>query len=715
MEAHLPRRPVTSLLHRLRRLTPSEIGARSAQRGIVALERAGLHPDGREPDDARFRRIIAGSSDPEALLAAFRQSRAPAFAAMDDPVGAASALRARWPDVAADLVDAARRAARGSFDLLGYRGLSFGDPIDWQLDPVSGRRAPLEHWSRVPYLDASVVGDHKLVWELSRHQHFVTLGQAYALTGEESFAESLVSQLIGWMDANPPKRGMNWASSLEVAFRAIAWTWALHLIRRSPVLTPPIYRRTLGMLHLHARHIEGFLSTYFSPNTHLTGEALGLVYLGAHFPELRGSRRWRERGEAILRAELVRQVRPDGVYFEQSTYYHRYTADFYLHLALINRGSGRGLDPALESALSGLLDHIVALARPDRRWPLLGDDDGGRLISFNSRDSNDFRDTVALGGALLERPDYCFAAGAAVPELVWLLGAGGPARFDRVGIRTPALPQAFAEGGYFVMRDGWEAEANYLVVDCGPVGGLNGGHGHADTLAVEIAAHGEPIVVDPGTFSYVGEERNAFRCSLAHSTVTVEGRSSSVPGTPFRWQNRAEAKLIRWEEGPAADYFEGLHDGYAGLDPAVTHRRAILFLRGRFWVVRDVIESVGSPAYDVRWHCAPGVAVTVGAGEARLVGPAGAGLHLAASAGAVGAEESWSSSAYGVRHRSQTCVCRVSGGGIREVITVLVPCSAAEQPEVEFLRDAVRVTTGGRTETIVLSGGPLLGIAPAGT
>src|SRR5438445_12732334 len=83
-----------------------------------------------------------------------------------------------------EVVETANAACRGRFDLLGYSRLSFGDPVDWQLDPISGRRAPFSHWSRLNVLDAAEVGDHKVVWELNRHQWLVALGQAYQLTGD---------------------------------------------------------------------------------------------------------------------------------------------------------------------------------------------------------------------------------------------------------------------------------------------------------------------------------------------------------------------------------------------------------------------------------------------------------------------------------------------------------------------------------------------------
>jgi len=39
------------------------------------------------------------------------------------------------------LLERAERAARGRFDLLGYKNMTFGDPIDWHLEPTTGKRA----------------------------------------------------------------------------------------------------------------------------------------------------------------------------------------------------------------------------------------------------------------------------------------------------------------------------------------------------------------------------------------------------------------------------------------------------------------------------------------------------------------------------------------------------------------------------------------------
>src|SRR5262245_13440162 len=101
-------------------------------------------------------------------------------------------MNRRFPAERDAIINTAEAALRGKFSLLGHVCLSFGDPphkpIDWRLDPVSGKRAPVSHWSKLRQLNPLSGGDPKVVWELNRHAHFVTLGQAYWLTNDNRFA-----------------------------------------------------------------------------------------------------------------------------------------------------------------------------------------------------------------------------------------------------------------------------------------------------------------------------------------------------------------------------------------------------------------------------------------------------------------------------------------------------------------------------------------------
>src|SRR6185503_16559983 len=346
-------------LNKLKNASIDELRVRASQKLAAFGERRGWSNLAKLPTDVRLSSLISsanGRGDND-LLQVFRVRTQPAFfASFQEAEATATAFKSRWPDSAQRIVDTADRICEGKFDLLGFTQLSFGDPVHWHFEPKSGKQLPLLHWSKLDYLDPELAGDKKIDWELNRHQYLTTLGQAYWLTRDERYARTFTAHLESWMEANPPKLGINWASSLEVAFRSMSWLWAFYFFKSSPSLTSSTFNRALKFLYLSARHLESYLSTYFSPNTHLTGEALGLVYLGTVLPEFKEASGWRARGEKILVEELQRQVRADGVYFEQSSYYHRYTTDFYTHFLILSRLNGSEPDSEVAEKLSGLLD-----------------------------------------------------------------------------------------------------------------------------------------------------------------------------------------------------------------------------------------------------------------------------------------------------------------------------------------------------------------------
>lgn len=98
----------------------------------------------------------------------------------------------------------------------------------------------IPYFRRIPYLDFARVGDHKYIWELNRHQHLVVLAQAYRLTGRAEYLAEAQTQVTHWLTENPPLRGINWTSALEVAFRALSWVW---LDALAGAVLPPDFRQ----------------------------------------------------------------------------------------------------------------------------------------------------------------------------------------------------------------------------------------------------------------------------------------------------------------------------------------------------------------------------------------------------------------------------------------------------------------------------------------
>src|SRR5262245_35920588 len=691
-------------LGKIRGISLDELRVRSGQGGAKLSDRLRRGSAPEMSDDelfSEFNPIRRGKCVADALGYCLRAKNRRFLPSLEQRRKIVEMMNRRFRDERDAIIDTAEAALRGNFSLLGHNMLSFGEPpdspIDWRLDPVSGLRAPLRHWSELHPLDPLGGGDPKVVWELNRHSHFVTLGQAYWLTDDSRFAAGFVDQVSGWIDANPAGMGVNWASSLEVAFRSIAWLWALGMCVDSGEVTPDFFARLLKSLIAHGRHIERYLSYYFSPNTHLTGEALGLFYLGLALPEMSRAEGWRNIGLQILLDQATKQLREDGVHFEQSSYYHRYTTDIYTHLfALARANDGMihcEMEAMLRRKLEAMLDHLMWITRPDGSSPLIGDDDGGRLIRLAPRAANDFRDTLAVGSAVLNRGDWKYVAGAAPAEMLWLIGPEGVEGYDRLEAETPhEISRGFRSGGYFVMRDGWRRDSSFVLIDCGPHGAEIGcGHSHSDALSIEFASGGVTWMVDPGTYVYAADPktRDEFRSTAAHNTVTVDDQPQSVASTSFSWRTAAKCRLHEFVERSDAIFFQGSHDGYERLRDPVTHTRSALYLkpatgsdlRGRL-IVRDQFTAKERHRYAIRYHFAPDCEATVATSGAvgRVVARHATGATLtirviceteSQSEIAASVTEGWVSTCYAKYATALVAVFEAEGVGKQEFLTMI--------------------------------------------
>src|SRR4029079_15048583 len=144
--------------------------------------------------------------------------------------------------------------------------------------------------------------------------------------------------------------------------------------------------------------------------------------------------------------------------------------------------------------------------------------------------------------------------------------------------------------------------------DCGDLGMLSGGHGHADALSFTLFSDGKDLLIDPATAVYNGPPkwRNFFRSTRAHNTVVVDGRDQSEPGGTFSWRRKAASRVISSHALPGMHYIEGEHDGYMRLRQGVIHRRRLMFVRSSYWIVVDELNGSGDHTFDFLYHFAPG-------------------------------------------------------------------------------------------------------------
>ncbi len=160
--------------------------------------------------------------------------------------------------------------------------------------------------------------DIKEPWELSRCHHFVRLGQAYRLNGDEKYALELVAQSESWMASNLWPNGVNWTSSMDAAIRAANWLSGASLCVNSAALSDEFLQRLSLNLWIHGRHIrrhlEGSRDDPYTGNHYLANLA-GLIYLGLCCPFLRDAPEWLE----FAVGEFYRQVLQQTYQMAQTT------------------------------------------------------------------------------------------------------------------------------------------------------------------------------------------------------------------------------------------------------------------------------------------------------------------------------------------------------------------------------------------------------------
>ena len=580
-----------------------------------------------------------------------------------------AAILDHFPEAAQDAARRGDRLLEGYRDLLGYRDLHVGSgsEIDWHFDPVHKAGAPLNFWSRVPYLDPRY-GDHKIIWELNRHQHWLALGRAAWLTGDRRYADGFRAEFASWLAANPPLTGINWSSMLELGFRAIAWLWSTHFFVAFEDDSDGTWLVDLLVsLDAQLNHISRHLSRYFSPNTHLLGEGLALYIAGRVLPELSRAASWADTGREILRAERTRQVNSDGGHAELSAHYHRYALDFYLFALAIARRTNDVCAGEFADVTSRLATFCRAIVGDNGFLPTIGDDDGGMLFPICGRAPADVRDSLSLAAALLDRPDL--AMGAPPEETLWMLG-GDANRLQKREMTRSAPSRLFPDTGYAVLR----SPDAQTIFDIGQHGFLNGGHAHADALSIVMSIQGKPFLVDPGTCTYTidTERRNLFRSTAMHNTVTVDDRSQSIPDSPFHWKSAANATIRLWTSGEHFDAVEAEHDGYL---PDM-HRRVVVRDGSGLWLIADHVIGDGDHKMDIRWHLDPAwrlmqmtdnvVSVEHWDGIVARIASTGARTHIERG------ELGWRAPVYGQHLPALTASVSHSGRAPLSVVTVIL-------------------------------------------
>ncbi|MDE0426418.1 MAG: hypothetical protein OXN25_16320 [Candidatus Poribacteria bacterium] len=167
----------------------------------------------------------------------------------------------------------------------------------------------------------------------------------------------------------------------------------------------------------------------------------------------------------------------------------------------------------------------------------------------------------------LSRPDFSFPPLGALPapnfdavELCTIVDSG----FQRADFPYPdTTSHALSETGFYVMRDGWNPDAQYLFFDVHPQAKTN----EADISRLALYAHGRELTT-------------GSVCVLDSALLGDDVLGTQWITTPvFDWLERWSVLAPNSENSQASD---------------IHHKRAIFYLKGEYFVLHDLVLGAES-------------------------------------------------------------------------------------------------------------------------
>ena len=349
----------------------------------------------------------------------------------------------------------------------------------------------------------------------------------------ENEGVELQNNIIGkWISENPFGKGTGW-EPYPISLRIINWIkWHFKTNSLSAEAKLSLWNQVNWLAGRPEYHLLG---------NHLFINAKALLFACVIFGLDEHSAIYRK-ALKILKEELSEQFLEDGAHFELSPMYHALAMEDLLDLyqlksTLPPNFPGQEIEEKFLNGMNWL--HYMSYS-------------SGELAHFNDC-ANDIAPTLSE-----------------LKELGQKVGLKG-------ALNSEIKYNYFKDSGFVVFKN----ETVHLIADIGDIGpDYLPGHAHADSLSFELAIKGKRIIVNSGTGEYgLSQERLRQRSTSAHSTIELDGKSSSEVWSGFRVAQRARITEVEICEDDNRIVFAAVHDGYTRIASKPIHKRQ--------WIVND--------------------------------------------------------------------------------------------------------------------------------
>jgi uncharacterized heparinase superfamily protein len=373
----------------------------------------------------------------------------------------------------------------------------------------------------------------------------------YLLTAEEKLVICR-----DWINSNPLGKGIGWypyPTSLRVV------NWCKNKMGDSLIDSS---------LYTQGQYLWNNLE-FYHPGNHYLENAKALIFLGVYFDLYGSSKKWFEKGLAIFLEELPKQVLADGGYFERSPMYHALMMEGLLDIINILPDSYAKEKKLFSDYVAKMSDFLVSTTFPNNE-----------IGVFNDSSVEIAPPTDKLS------------------------------RYTESLIKySPVEKTNFPDTGYFLLN-GTDV---HMILDAGAIGpDFLPAHAHADIFSYELFAHGQKLILDSGTFSYLeGEIRDYSRSTAAHNTLSIDKVSQVECWKSHRVGKRDVPHVLSYKDTSTETYFEALYEGYKLMigDNLCHNRKIYLDKESNTIEITDLVTGHGDHLIESYIHLHPALDV----------------------------------------------------------------------------------------------------------
>lgn len=434
------------------------------------------------------------------------------------------------------LIEIADKACDGIIAGFSSIELNYGNPIDWQLSPLTGKRCDVKQkWFMIPDFDKDR-GDIKVIWEASRFSHFISLARAYLLTGNEEYYKAFSEQLQDWLKKNPYSYGANFKCSQECSLRMVNALLAFNVFKRAGIATDADASNVKDLIdRCYRKVLSNFFYAYKCiKNNHTISELMGMI-VGAWCCD---EQKQLEKAYKLLNEVINEQFTVDGGYRQFSFNYQRLALQDIEVVLSIEGKIGRNLANSSKDKIKNSAWLMYQCQDESGDLPNYGNNDGALVFPVTSCGYRDYQSVINTTYALTTG-DQLYDSGQHQEELIWFSGGKTLDEYQKKKVERDS--HQFADAGLFTIR---EKHSWAMLVS----NEYSSRPGHMDQQHFDLWVNGVNVFCDAGTYSYASEEGRRLVRNDSHNTAVVEGKTQMNSSGPFMIYDWSKRDLVRCDE-----------------------------------------------------------------------------------------------------------------------------------------------------------------------